>query len=286
MPAQILNGKLLATEIQTDLKKKIDAYLNQGHRRPELAVILVGQDPASTVYVQNKHRACDAVGILSHRHALASSASEAELLKLIHELNLNPSIDGILIQLPLPNHIQPSTIIDAIDPNKDVDGFHPYNLGLLAQRRPFLRPCTPFGIMKLLSQTGLKLAGLEATIIGVSNIVGRPMMLELLMADCTITACHRQSQDLKSHVQRADVLVCATGNPGLIPGDWIKAGACVIDVGINRLPDGQWVGDVDFETARKHASWITPVPGGVGPMTVAMLLQNTFLAYEHHLKLK
>lgn len=284
MSAKILDGKIIANDLQTQLKKKIESHRSQGRRAPELAVILLGDNPASTLYVQNKHRACGKIGIISHQYALNSNTQEKDLLKLIKELNVNPTIDGILIQLPLPEHINTSVIIEAIDPSKDVDGFHPYNLGLLAQKRPFLRPCTPFGIMKLLEHTQLTLKGLEATVIGVSNIVGRPMVLELLMAGCTVTACHRYTHDLKNHVNHADVLVCATGNPHLIPGDWIKPGSCVIDVGINRLPNGHFVGDVDFISAKEKAGWITPVPGGVGPMTVASLLKNCLIAYEHRLK--
>lgn len=284
MSAKILNGRAKASELQQGIKLRIAAYSKQGKRLPGLAVILVGDDPASALYVNNKHKACARVGIQSEAFLLNSQTSEAELLKLIEELNTNPNIDGILVQLPLPKQIDSNKVLETIHPNKDVDGFHPYNMGLLALQKPFLRPCTPAGIMLLLEHYGLELAGLEATVIGVSNIVGRPMILELLAAGCTVTACHRRTRDLKIHVERADLLIVATGQPHLIPGAWIKPGAIVIDVGINRLEDGRFIGDVDIETAKQVAAWITPVPGGVGPMTVTALLQNTLLAYERSME--
>lgn len=283
MPAQILDGKKVAEILQADLEKCIHQHLAKGHRAPELAVVLVGQDAASELYVRNKHRACTRVGIISHAFTLATSTSEAELIELVNKLNSNVNIDGILVQLPLPSLIHSQNILDSILPDKDVDGFHPYNLGRLAQKRPILRPCTPAGIMALLAETHQSLAGLEAVVIGISNIVGKPMIMELLDAGCTVTACHRATQNLKQQVEKADLVVAATGNPNLIKGLWIKEGAIVIDVGMNQLPNGQFVGDVEFDIAKQRAGWITPVPGGVGPMTVAQLLFNTFSAYETHL---
>lgn len=280
MTAKILDGRLLATKLQQKMQKEVEHYHQQNLRSPGLAVILVGNDPASTVYVRNKHKACKDIGILSRSYQLDASIPETNLLELIDELNLDNSIDGILVQLPLPAHIDTNKVIDRIHPGKDVDGFNAYNLGRLAQKRPHLRPCTPAGIMKLLELTEKKLAGLNATVIGVSNIVGRPMILELLMAGCTVSACHRLTQNLESYVANADILVVAAGCPGLIPGAWIKKDAIVIDVGMNRLDNGQFVGDVDFNSASERASWITPVPGGVGPMTVSILLQNTLSAYH------
>lgn len=283
MSAKILNGRAKASELQEIIRLRISAYQKQGKRPPSLAVILVGEDPASALYVKNKHRACAKVGIQSESFLLSSSTSEVELLKLIEELNANPNTDGILVQLPLPKHIDSNKVLETINPNKDVDGFHAYNMGALALQKPFLRPCTPAGIMLLLEQYGIALTGLEATVIGISNIVGRPMILELLAKGCTVTACHRRTRDLRAHVARADLLVVATGQPHLIPGSWIKPGAIVIDVGINRMQDGSFVGDVDMETAKQVAGWITPVPGGVGPMTVTALLENTLLTYERNL---
>lgn len=280
MPAQILNGKALAQSIRQQITKKVQGYLEQGFRSPKLAVILIGDDPASEIYVRNKSQACQQVGINSKLINLIKSVSETQVLDLIDQLNNDIDIDGILVQLPLPPHIASHTIIERIRPDKDVDGFHPYNLGRLAQKRPLLRPCTPAGIIELLKTTSIELCGLNATVVGVSNIVGRPMLLELLMKDCTVTACHKLTRDLKKMVQEADLLVVAAGSPDLIKGNWIKAGAIVIDVGMNRMDNGALVGDVEFEKAKQHASWITPVPGGVGPMTVATLLTNTLSAYE------
>jgi methylenetetrahydrofolate dehydrogenase (NADP+)/methenyltetrahydrofolate cyclohydrolase len=280
MPAQILNGKVLAQQRQQEITKKIQQYLKQGLRAPKLAVILVGCDPASEIYVRNKYQACQQVGIDSQVLTLESSTTEAYLLGLIDELNQDQTVDGILVQIPLPQHISNQAIIERIRPDKDVDGFHPYNLGRLAQKRPLLQPCTPAGIMTLLKVTEITLAGLNATVVGVSNIVGCPMLLELLCAGCTVTACHKLTRSLKQEVQRADLVVVAAGSPELIKGDWIKRDAIVIDVGMNRMDNGKLIGDVEFETASLHASWITPVPGGVGPMTVAILLTNTLFAYE------
>jgi methylenetetrahydrofolate dehydrogenase (NADP+)/methenyltetrahydrofolate cyclohydrolase len=278
MPAQIIDGKAIAEKTLQQIKNSIDKT-----NPPGLAVVLVGHDPASEIYVRNKVLACQKVGIRSVEHYLNPNISQQDLEKLIDQLNRDSSIHGILVQLPLPAHIDSHTIVEKIDWRKDVDGFHPYNLGRLAQQRPYLRPCTPAGIMTLLNQLespAKNLTGLNATVIGVSNIVGRPMALELLMAKCTVTACHSHTQNLEKFVQQADILVAAAGKPGLVKGEWIKPNAIVIDVGMNRLTSGQLIGDVEFEQAKKHAAWITPVPGGVGPMTVATLLKNTLEAYE------
>jgi methylenetetrahydrofolate dehydrogenase (NADP+)/methenyltetrahydrofolate cyclohydrolase len=244
-------------------------------------VLKVGNEAASEVYVRNKREACAEAGFISFDYDLPLDTSQEKLLSHIDQLNSDPNVDGILVQLPLPKHIDQTIVIERISPTKDVDGFHPYNIGRLAQRIPRLRPCTPYGVMRLLQTIGEALEGKEAVVVGASNIVGRPMSLELLLAGCTVTTCHRYTQNLPGHVARADVLVVAVGKPGMVKGDWIKPGAIVIDVGINRLPDGKLVGDVEFETARQRAGWITPVPGGVGPMTVATLLLNTLEAAEY-----
>ncbi len=280
MPAQILNGRLIAEEIQQRISQSIQSYIAQDKRAPGLAVVLVGDAPASQIYVNRKLAACQKVGIISQDYRLKDTTTQAELIKLIDKLNNDPAVDGILIQMPLPSHIKTQPILEHIHVGKDVDGFHPYNLGRLAQKKPRLRPCTPAGIMTLLKSTQIDLKGLDATVVGVSNIVGRPMVLELLMAGCTVTAAHRFTRDLRKTLENADLLVVAAGQPGLIKGDWIKPGAIVIDVGINRMDNGQLVGDVEFESAKEKASFITPVPGGVGPMTVATLLSNTLCAYE------
>ncbi|MGC8732353.1 MAG: bifunctional methylenetetrahydrofolate dehydrogenase/methenyltetrahydrofolate cyclohydrolase FolD, partial [Halothiobacillaceae bacterium] len=247
-------------------------------RVPGLAVIQVGDDPASKVYVGNKRRACERTGIRSVAHDLPAATSQEALLGLIDTLNADASIDGILVQLPLPGHIDAEAVIERIHPDKDVDGFHPYNVGRLAQRIPRLRPCTPYGVMRLLQSAGVNPKGMEAVIVGASNIVGRPMALELLLAGATVTVTHRFTRDLAAHVGRAELLVVAAGKPGLVKGEWVRPGAVVIDVGINRLADGRLVGDVEFDAATERAGHITPVPGGVGPMTVAMLMQNTLEA--------
>ena len=278
MSARILDGKAIADSLLIQIQHAVNARIAEGKPRPGLAVILVGSNPASTLYVRNKRRACAIAGVADMAHDLPENTSQEALLALIDRLNADPEVDGILVQLPLPAQIDPDTVIDHIDPAKDVDGFHPYNLGRLAQRRPTLRPCTPYGVMRLLAATEVELRGKEAVVIGASNIVGRPMALELLMANCTVTVCHSATQNLSSHVARADVLVTAVGRPEMVRGEWIKPGALVIDVGINRLPDGRITGDVDFSGAMERAAWITPVPGGVGPMTVATLLQNTLEA--------
>ncbi|MEK6664770.1 MAG: bifunctional methylenetetrahydrofolate dehydrogenase/methenyltetrahydrofolate cyclohydrolase FolD [Pseudomonadota bacterium] len=282
MSAQIINGKAIADNLLMQIRQEVDTHTAAGKRPPGLAVILVGDNPASTIYVRNKRRACETTGIHSVAHDLPASTTQNELLKLIDQLNADASIDGILVQLPLPAHIEGRSVIERIDPNKDVDGFHPYNIGRLVQCTPTLRPCTPYGAMTLLKSTGIELRGKNAVVVGASNIVGRPMALELLLAGCTVTVTHSATRDLPSHVRAAEILVVAIGKPRMIQGDWIRPGAIVIDVGINRLPDGKICGDVDFESAAQRAAWITPVPGGVGPMTIATLLQNTLQAYRMH----
>ena len=282
MTARILDGRRIADELLDDLKTQVDARVAAGRSRPGLAVVLVGQDPASQSYVRNKRRAAQKVGIEAFDFDLPRDTSESELLELIERLNHDPAVHGILIQLPLPGIPDASRLIQRIDPGKDVDGFHPENVGHLALREFGLRPCTPRGITTLLAWTDRPVRGQSATIVGVSNHVGRPMALELLIAGCTVTSCHKFTppQVLQRHVGEADILVVAVGRPGLIPGEWVKPGAVVIDVGINRLEDGRLVGDVGFDAAARRASWITPVPGGVGPMTVATLMQNTLEAAE------
>ncbi len=280
MTAQVIDGRKLATEVKNQVRTAVDAALARGRRRPALAVVKVGDNPASEVYVRNKRKACEEVGIRSVAHDLAHSTSEIALLSLIDELNRDPEIDGILVQLPLPDQILSTAIIEKIDPTKDVDGFHPYNVGRLVQRIPLIRPCTPYGVIRLLESIGAPLKGQNAVVIGASNIVGRPMSLELLLMGATTTVCHRFTSDLRSHVTRADILIVAAGKPDLVPGEWVKPGAVVIDVGMNRLDNGKLVGDVQFEQARERAGWITPVPGGVGPMTVAMLMHNTLEAFH------
>jgi len=275
MHAKIIDGKALAADIKREVRERTDALAAAGAPRPGLAVVMVGDNPASAIYVRNKRLACEEAGIRSAARDLPHSTTQTELLAIIDDLNRDAAIDGILVQLPLPEHIDPAAVIEAIDPAKDVDGFHPYNVGRLAQRNPLIRPCTPYGIVKLLERAGISPKGRHAVIVGASNIVGRPMSLELLLMGATTTVTHRFTRDLESHVRAADILVAAAGKPGLIPGDWIKPGAVVIDVGINRLDDGRIVGDVEFATAVTRASAITPVPGGVGPMTVAALMKNT-----------
>ncbi len=283
MSAKIIDGKQVAQTIRSQVAAQVQQRLAAGKRAPGLAVILVGADPASQVYVGSKRRACEEVGFLSRSYDLSATASQEELLALIDQLNADSHVDGILVQLPLPDHFDTTQVLERIQPDKDVDGFHPYNVGRLAQRIPALRPCTPKGIMTLIETTGVKTHGLHAVVVGASNIVGRPMTLELLLAGCTTTTCHRFTRDLEEQVRRADLLVVAVGKPNFIPGEWIKPGALVIDVGINRLADGSLVGDVEFETARSHAAFITPVPGGVGTMTVASLMENTLIACsEYH----
>ncbi|GAB3734245.1 bifunctional methylenetetrahydrofolate dehydrogenase/methenyltetrahydrofolate cyclohydrolase FolD [Luteimonas pelagia] len=280
--ARILDGKQIAEALLDDLKARVDARIAAGLPRPGLAVVLVGDDPASAVYVRNKRRAAEKVGIQAIDHDLPADTSDAELLALVDRLNADPAVHGILVQLPLPDRRDGTALINRIDPRKDVDGFHPENVGHLALRQFGLRPCTPRGITTLLAYTDRPVRGANATIVGVSNHVGRPMALELLIAGCTTTCCHRFTppEALEAAVRNADILVVAVGRPRLVPGEWVKPGAVVIDVGINRMDDGRLVGDVGFEAARERASWITPVPGGVGPMTVATLMQNTLEAAE------
>ncbi|MGD2054960.1 MAG: bifunctional methylenetetrahydrofolate dehydrogenase/methenyltetrahydrofolate cyclohydrolase FolD [Gammaproteobacteria bacterium] len=282
MSAQIINGKQIAAEIREAVRESIDNRLSQGHRAPGLAVILVGDNHASRVYVRKKREACEHAGIISSAFDLPADTSQEELLTLIEQLNNDDAIDGILVQLPLPPQINEATIIDSIHPDKDVDGFHPYNIGRLTQRNPLLRPCTPRGIILLLDHIGEIYKGRHAVVVGASNIVGRPMCLELLLAGATTTVCHRFTTDLEAHVSRADILVVAVGKPGIVKGEWIKPGATVIDVGINRREDGTLTGDIDFVSASERAAWITPVPGGVGPMTVAVLLRNTLESASRH----
>lgn len=280
MTARILDGKAIAASIRDQIRQQVDRRLSMGKRPPGLAVILVGTDPASHVYVTNKRKACTEVGILSKAHLLPAETSQAELLLLIDELNRDIAVDGILVQLPLPRHIDSGAVIERILPTKDVDGFHPYNIGRLVQRIPKLRPCTPYGIIELLKSTDEIFTGREAVVIGASNIVGRPMALELLLLGATVTVCHRFTANLQPYIESADIVVAAAGKPSLIKGSWIKRNATVIDVGISRLDNGELAGDVEFDAARERAGWITPVPGGVGPMTIAMLLTNTLQICE------
>jgi methylenetetrahydrofolate dehydrogenase (NADP+)/methenyltetrahydrofolate cyclohydrolase len=280
MSAQIISGKAIAEDMLNSIKSRIDQRLGAGKRAPSLAVILVGGDPASSIYVRNKRLACEKVGIKSIAYDLASDIKESELFALIQKLNDDDTVDGILVQSPLPPQIDEKLIIEHISAAKDVDGFHPYNIGRLAVRQPTLRSCTPYGVIKMLNSANINLKGLDAVVVGVSNHVGRPMALELLLAGCTVTSCHRHTKDLQGNIARADLVVAAAGKAGLIKGEWIKPGAIVIDIGINRLDDGTICGDVDFEAAKQRAGWITPVPGGVGPMTVATLMENTLLAME------
>jgi methylenetetrahydrofolate dehydrogenase (NADP+)/methenyltetrahydrofolate cyclohydrolase len=280
MTARILDGKRIAQELLVHVGRRVAKRTAEGKRVPGLAVVLVGGDPASTVYVRKKREACEQVGFQSFSYDLPATASQEELIALIDNLNADPAVHGILIQSPLPHHIDEDALVDRIDPGKDVDGFQAVNVGRLALRRFGLRPCTPKGVMTLLGHTDRPVRGRHAVIVGVSNHVGRPLMLELLIAGCTTTCCHKFTQDLAGFVAQADILVVAAGKPGLIKGAWIKPGAVVIDVGINRLEDGRLVGDVEFAPAAARASWITPVPGGVGPMTVATLIENTLEAAE------
>jgi methylenetetrahydrofolate dehydrogenase (NADP+)/methenyltetrahydrofolate cyclohydrolase len=274
MSAIVMDGKAVAAKVRAEVAIRAKEFAGKFGRRPGLAVVQVGQDPASSVYVRNKRRSSIEAEIESIAHDLPETTTQAEILDMVHALNRNPRVDGILVQLPLPKGIDTNVIMDAVDPAKDVDGFHPVNTGLLAQKRPQLRPCTPFGVIRLAAEYGINLTGLRATVVGASNIVGRPMALELLLARSTVTVCHTGTRDLKSEVERADVVVAAVGKVGFVPGDWIKPGAAVFDVGINRTADGKLVGDVEYDKAAARAGWITPVPGGLGPMTIAMLLSN------------
>jgi len=281
MAAKLLDGKRIADDLIESMRVRVDERVRTGLLRPGLAVMIVGDDPASHVYVRNKRRACERAGFLTRDFDLPASTPEDQILALIDELNEDAAIHGILVQLPLPAQINARRVIHRISPGKDVDGFHPENIGRLALREPGLRPCTSRGILTLLAHTDRPVRGCDALVVGVSNHVGRPTVFELMLAGATVTAAHRFTKDLRYHVERSDLLVVATGKPGLIPGEWIKEGAVVIDVGINRLPSGKLVGDIEFAAAAERASWITPVPGGVGPMTVATLLLNTLEASEH-----
>ncbi len=280
MPARLLDGRRIADEVLDGVAARVKARVAAGKRVPGLAVVVVGHDPASAVYVRNKRRACDHVGFRSFDFDLPESTTQAELFALIDRLNADDEVHGVLVQLPLPAGISATAMIDRIDAHKDVDGFQAENVGRLALRQRGLRPCTPRGVMTLLAHTDRPVRGRNAVVIGVSNHVGRPLILELLLAGCTTTGCHKFTADLESEVRRSDIVVVAVGRPGLVRGDWIKPGAVVIDVGINRLDDGRLVGDVEFAPAAERASWITPVPGGVGPMTVATLMENTLEAAE------
>jgi methylenetetrahydrofolate dehydrogenase (NADP+)/methenyltetrahydrofolate cyclohydrolase len=273
--AVLLDGKAVAAKVRAEVAQRAAHFAGKHGRPPGLAVVQVGEDPASSVYVRNKRRSCVEAGIESFAHDLPTTASEAEILRVVDSLNRNDRVDGILVQLPLPKGVNADHVMDAVDPLKDVDGFHPMNTGLLAQKRPRLRPCTPFGVIRLAKEYDIALTGLRATVVGASNIVGRPMALELLLARATVTVCHTGTRDLRAEVERAELVVAAVGKAGFIPGEWIRPGAAVFDVGINRTPAGNLVGDVDFESAASRAGWITPVPGGLGPMTIAMLLSNT-----------
>lgn len=281
MSATLIDGKAISEQVKEEVAKGVQERLERGLRAPGLAVILVGVDPASEVYVRNKTNACDKVGFKSETVKLPSETSQEDLEALIDQFNNDDEIDGILLQLPLPEHLESDPLLERIRPDKDVDGFHPFNLGRLAQRLPLLRPCTPKGIMTLLESTGQTIRGKDVVIVGASNIVGRPMGLELLLAGCTVTTTHRFTKNLPEKVSQADIVVVAAGKPGLVKGEWIKKGAIVIDVGINRTEDGKLVGDVEFEVAQERAGWITPVPGGVGPMTVATLMENTLYSANH-----
>jgi len=279
MVAQIIDGKKIANILLDEVKQEIEKRSNLGKRHPCLAVILIGTNPASHVYVKNKKLACEKVGIKSISYDFDTSITEIDLLTLIKGINSNQDIDGVLIQSPLPDHIDDNKIINAINPKKDVDGFHPFNIGLLAIRQPKLRSCTPYGVIKMLKASKINLEGLDATIVGVSNNVGRPMALELLLEKCTVTSCHSKTKDLEGKVRQADLVVVAAGRQNLVRGEWIKKDAIVIDIGINRI-NNKLVGDVEFDVASKKAAFITPVPGGVGPMTVATLMENTLTAQK------
>ncbi|RDH84543.1 MAG: bifunctional methylenetetrahydrofolate dehydrogenase/methenyltetrahydrofolate cyclohydrolase FolD [endosymbiont of Galathealinum brachiosum] len=281
MSAQIIDGKQVAADLHAMIKQRVDKRLSAGKKAPGLAVVLIGEDPASQVYVRNKRLACEKAGIISRAYDLPATTTQQELDDLIDKLNVDDDIHGILVQFPLPEGLNEAAVIERINVKKDVDGFHPFNLGQLAQRDPGLRPCTPYGVKLLLDSAGEIYKGRNAVIVGASNHVGRPAMLEMLLAGATVTITHRFTADLEDHVRRADIVIVAVGKPGLVKGEWIKDGATVIDVGINRKEDNTLCGDVDFDTASKHAAWITPVPGGVGPMTVAVLLLNTLDAADN-----
>lgn len=282
MTAQLIDGKKISQQILQDIAARVQQRISNQLRRPCLAVVLVGEDPASAVYVRNKKRACETTGFESRSYELPAQTSEEELLALIDEMNADRDIDGILIQLPLPKHINSQLVLERIVPHKDVDGFHPYNIGRLVVKMPLMRPCTPKGVMTLMDAYGINVIGKKAVIVGASNIVGRPQALELLLARATVTICHSATQNLAEEVAAADIVVVGVGKPNFVKGEWIKPGAVVIDVGINRLENGQLCGDVEFAVACERAAMITPVPGGVGPMTIATLMENTLQAAEIH----
>jgi len=280
MSARLIDGKAISASVREEVRKEVAALKAAGKRVPGLGVILVGSDPASAIYVRHKREACIAAGMHSVVREMPETSTQAEVLAAVEQMNRDDAIDGILVQQPTPKQVSGKAVIDAIAVEKDVDGFNPQNLGLLAQRTPHLRPCTPYGVIKMLEHEGIDPAGMDAVVIGQSNIVGRPMALELLIKSATVTICHSKTKDLPGKVRGADLVVAGIGKPEFVKGEWIKPGAIVIDVGINRLPSGKVVGDVEFKAAAERAGWITPVPGGVGPMTIAMLMQNTLEAYR------
>ena len=280
MASQIIDGKTLALSLREEIGKDVAQLVNQTSVKPGLAAILVGDDPASAVYVRNKKTACDKAGLYVDEHKLPATTTQNELLSLIEQVNANPKIHGILVQLPLPKHIDSKVVLEAVSPEKDADGFHPYNVGRLVEGNPHFVPCTPKGVIKMIESTGQSIEGKRAVVIGRSNIVGKPVALLLMHANATVTVGHSKTKDLPAVCREADIVVAAIGRPHFVTCDMIKAGAIVIDVGINRLDDGRLVGDVDFENVKEHASWISPVPGGVGPMTIAMLLKNTLEAAQ------
>lgn len=282
--AMIIDGKAVAREIRKQIKEEVEGLKRRWGMIPGLGVVLVGDDPSSHLYVRNKEKACKEVGIQSQEHLLSAAISEKELLSLVHSLNRDKEIHGILVQLPLPAHIRAERILEAVSPQKDIDGFHPVNQGRLLLGAEGFKPCTPMGIIKLLDSVGCDPKGKNAVVVGRSNIVGKPVALMLLARHATVTLCHSRTAHLRDEVSRADILVVAIGKAGLVRGDWVKPGAVVIDVGVNRLPNGKLVGDVEFESAKDRAAWISPVPGGVGPMTICMLLFNTLRAAKDSLR--
>jgi methylenetetrahydrofolate dehydrogenase (NADP+)/methenyltetrahydrofolate cyclohydrolase len=282
----VLDGKAVATKVRGEVATRAAQLAGRLGRPPGLAVVQVGEDPASRVYVRNKRKAAAEAGIVSFAYDLPATTSQSDLLALIDLLNGDETVDGILVQLPLPKGLDATSVMDAVDPNKDVDGFHPVSTGMLAQKRPALRPCTPLGVIRLAEEYGIALRGLKATVVGASNIVGRPMALELLLAGATVTVCHTGTRDVRAEVERADVVVAAVGKPHFVAGDWIKPGAAVFDVGINRDGAGKLIGDVDYDRAFARAGWITPVPGGLGPMTIAMVLSNAVEAASRRVGLR
>lgn len=282
MAAQLIDGKKISQQRIEAVAQAVKARQEKGLHTPCLAVVLVGNDPASAVYVRNKKLTCQKSGIESRSYELPSETTQDDLLKLVEELNGDPAVDGILVQLPLPAHIDSQAVLERIEPHKDVDGFHPYNVGRLVVKMPLMRPCTPKGVMTLLEAYGIDPKGKKAVVVGASNIVGRPQALELLLSRATVTICHSATQNLADEVAAADILVVGVGIPNFVKGEWVKPGAVVIDVGINRLDDGSLCGDVEFDVAKERASMITPVPGGVGPMTIATLLENTVHAASLH----